>query len=79
MLTGPTELFSCADNFRLTLALSVRVHVPVADWPLPDLDGAEFLDAASAAGSHVRVGHVEALALVAAGAAGQAMRRGREG
>lgn len=60
-------------------ALSTCVHVPVAEWPLSDLDGAELLQAAPSAGSHVGVGHIEALALVAAGATGQAMRRGGKG
>lgn len=43
-----------------------QLVLPVAERPLSDLDGAELLHAAPAAGSHVGVGYVEALALAAA-------------
>ncbi len=46
------------------------VRAPVAQRSLSDLDGAELLYAAPAAGDHVGIGDIEALALVSACAAG---------
>lgn len=37
------------------------LHQPVGDWPLPDLDGAQLLDAALQTQRHVGVGDVEGL------------------
>lgn len=53
------------------------VRAPVAQLPLSDLDGAELLYAAPAAGGHVAIWNIEAFALVSACAAGgQTMWRG---
>lgn len=55
------------------------MSVPVSDGSLSDVDGAKLLDAVPMPSSHVGVGHVEALPLVASRAARQALGGGARG
>lgn len=57
---------------------SISVFLPVVERSLSDLDGAQLLDAAMQTHRHVGVWDVKGLPLPA-GAAGEAMRRGRDG
>lgn len=67
---GPLEPETSSDCMDVANGLKTSWFwfIPVGDWSLSDLDGAQLLDAALLTYSHVGVGDVEGLPLPAGAA-----------